>query len=127
MLDEEYEDKISRMIEEGGKNILDLYQEFCPTTFIYTDSWERDWAHIENGVQAEAGEIAGKLQKYYRGDYDIVELRRRLEGEIGGLMYYVAMLCNIHNLSLKSILIKNRDQLIDRQNRGAIQGDGDDR
>ena len=112
-------------MDSGTKNILDLYQEFTPTTWVHNDDFNADLNHAKDGLQAEAGEVAAAYQKFHRGDYDEEELKRRLRGELGGLMYYIAQLCNIEGLRLSSILIENRDALIDRQNRNAIQGDGD--
>ena len=114
-------------MDSGTKNILDLYQEFTPTTWVDDplNDFNANLQHAAFGVQAEAGEIAGAYQKYYRGDYDEEELKERLKGEIGGLMYYVAQLCSIEGFRLTNILVQNRDILIDRQNRGVIKGDGD--
>lgn len=106
---------------------LDTYQTFCPETFVSGATFEIDMAHITNGLFAEAGEVAGAYQKFYRGDYDEEELRNRVGKELGGLMYYVAMLCNIEGLKLSDILFANTMILRDRQQRGVIQGDGDER
>lgn len=119
------EDDMER--ELGVKNILDLYQEFTPNTWIQNDDYNADLNHATSGLFAEAGEVAGAYQKFYRGDYDEEELKSRLEKEIGGLMYYLSMVCNIEGLRLSSIVLKNRDILLDRKNRGVIKGDGDDR
>ncbi len=108
-------------------SILENYQEFCPETFVYHTDHNRNLAHITNGLFAEAGEIAAAYQKFYRGDYEEIELHKRLIGEIGGLMYYLSMLCNIEGISLTSVLIDNKAKLLDRQRRGVIQGDGDER
>lgn len=117
---------IAREVGYAG-NLLDLYQGFTPTTFISSGDHNQDMAHIQNGVQAEAGEIAGAYQKFYRGDYDEEELHKRLEGEVGGLFYYLSQLANMEGIRLSTVLLKNRDALIDRQNRGVLQGDGDNR
>lgn len=112
-------------MESGTKNIIDLYQEFTPTTWVHNEDFNAELGHATNGLFSEAGEIAAAYQKFYRGDYGEEELKKRLRGEIGGLLYYLSQLCNIEGLRLSSILIENRDILIDRQNRNMIQGDGD--
>lgn len=99
---------------------IDLYQEFTKTINVKPTE-----SHITNGLFAEAGEVAGVYQKYHRGDYDEAELIRRLKKELGGLMWYISELCNYEGLNLSEILTMNRDELIDRQNRGVLQGDGD--
>lgn len=113
------------MSSTTSTTILDEYQKFCPTTFVYHTDDKRNLDHVTHGLFAEAGEIAAAYQKYYRGDYGEIELRKRLIGELGGLMYYTSMLCDLEGISLTSVLIDNREKLIDRQNRGTIKGDGD--
>lgn len=102
------------------------YQDFCPTTFVYT-GLSSDRQHIQYGLLAEAGEIAAALQKWNRGDYDLAERKSRTRKELGGLMYYVCMLCNIEGEKLGDILEENMMILKDRQMRNKIQGDGDNR
>ena len=105
------------------------YQRFTPTTFMYNpeNNMEIDLHHCAFGLLAEAGEIAGAYQKFYRGDYDEEELLNRIGKEMGGLMYYAAMLCNIEKLSLEEIMEDNMKILSNRKERGVIQGDGDNR
>lgn len=103
------------------------YQKFVPTTFIHGPTDETDINHVTHGLFAEAGEVAGAYQKFYRGDYDEDELLNRVAKELGGLMYYAAMLCNLEGLELEDILELNADILIDRQKRNALMGDGDNR
>jgi NTP pyrophosphatase (non-canonical NTP hydrolase) len=107
----------------------DEYQRFTPTTFMYNpeNNMEIDLHHCAFGVLAEAGEVAAVYQKFYRGDFDEEELLLRLQKELGGLMYYTAMLCNIENLSLAEIMESNKKILESRKERGVIQGDGDNR
>lgn len=107
-------------------NITD-YQDWCPATFIYGDNTAIDVNHATHGLAAEAGEIMGAYQKYFRGDYDEEELLKRVGKEIGGLMYYTAMLCNLEGLRLDHICINNMHQLMKRKEEDKIHGDGDDR
>lgn len=106
---------------------LDQYQDFCPETFIKGETFEIDLAHITNGLYAETGEVAAAYQKFYRGDYDEEELKKRLSKEIGGLMYHIAMLCNLEGFKLSNIIAENAEILCGRKERGVIQGDGDER
>ena len=108
-------------------NLIDEYQDFCPTTWIKSEDFATEINHATNGLFAEAGEVAGAYQKFYRGDYSEDELHNRLKKELGGLMYYICMVCNIEDIRLTDVLIQNRDILIDRNNRNVIRGDGDNR
>jgi len=101
---------------------IDLYQEFTKTTNLAPGPF-----HAITGLAAEAGEVASCYQKWTRGDFNTEERRKRLVKELGGLMWYISELCNAEDISLTEVLIKNRDQLIDRQNRDMLRGDGDDR
>ena len=106
---------------------VDLYQKGTLDTFIKSSKVSDTIMHVVAGVGAESGEVLACFQKFARGDFDYVELTRRLEGEIGGLMYYTAMLCNIMNLNLSDIMRSNRESLLSRKERGVIKGDGDGR
>jgi len=99
---------------------IDLYQEFTSTTDICPVV-----EHILSGLVAEVGEIAALYQKWYRGGMSSDFPIDKLELELGDVMWHISELSNINGLSLSSILIKNRDKLIDRQNRNVIEGNGD--
>lgn len=108
-------------------NIIKTYQKWTPTTWVKGSSFEVDINHATHGVFAEAGEIAGAYQKYYRGDYDEYELHTRVSKEIGGLLYYLSQLANLEGLQLDQIILQNMEILKDRQERDVIKGDGDNR
>jgi NTP pyrophosphatase (non-canonical NTP hydrolase) len=47
--------------------------------------------YLTIGLGNECGEALGALKKYYRGDYDLEELRKRLVSELGDVLWYHAM------------------------------------
>lgn len=81
------------------------------------------------GLASEAGEVAGKIKKIFRdkqgliGDAD----RDALKSELGDVLWYVAQVATELDLSLDEIASTNIGKLLDRQSRGKIQGDGDNR
>jgi NTP pyrophosphatase (non-canonical NTP hydrolase) len=81
------------------------------------------------GLANEAGEVAGKIKKIFRdkdgviGDTD----REALKGELGDVLWYLAQVSTELDLSLDEIAEHNIVKLLDRQARGKIQGDGDNR
>lgn len=81
------------------------------------------------GLTSEAGEVAGKIKKIFRdkggifGEAD----RAALEAELGDVLWYLAQVATELQMSLDEIAGNNIAKLLDRQARGAIQGDGDDR
>lgn len=72
---------------------------------------------------------ATKLQ--VNGPVDLRPLREALpEGfsaELGGVLWYLAALASEANLTLGAVGSQNLEKLASRQQRGVIQGDGDDR
>jgi NTP pyrophosphatase (non-canonical NTP hydrolase) len=78
----------------------------------------------------EAGEIAGKLKKFYRdgGDFASDEfLGQKLLREIGDELYYLVKLAHVLGYSLEDVARANEEKLRDRQARGQLRGAGDDR
>jgi NTP pyrophosphatase (non-canonical NTP hydrolase) len=81
------------------------------------------------GLTNEAGEVAGKIKKIFRdkggviGEADLTALK----GELGDVLWYLAQVSTELGLSLDEIADNNIAKLIDRQSRGKIQGEGDNR
>jgi len=81
------------------------------------------------GLANEAGEVAGKIKKVFRDkDGEInAETRAALEGELGDVLWYLAQVCTELGISLDEVAEHNLAKLLDRQSRGKIKGDGDNR
>ncbi len=81
------------------------------------------------GLVNEAGEVAGKIKKVFRDrDGQITpETREALKAELGDVLWYLAQTCTELELSLDEVAEANLTKLLDRQSRGKIQGDGDNR
>jgi len=80
------------------------------------------------GICSEAGEIADKIKKYYRGDTTdrgYAGLKLLLMGEMGDLLWYTSELANYLNVTLDEIAEMNIEKLKDRARRGCINGSGD--
>jgi len=81
------------------------------------------------GLVNEAGEVAGKIKKVFRdkdGQFS-AETRAALKAELGDVLWYLAQTCTELDLSLDEVAEANITKLLDRQSRGKIQGDGDNR
>lgn len=104
---------------------LDEYQERTRETAVYPSQEATEYLAL--GLNDEAGEVAGAVKKYMRGDYDEEELRRRVSGEAGDVLWYWARLLDELDLTASDVMEKNVDKLFDRKERGKIRGDGDDR
>lgn len=81
------------------------------------------------GLANEAGEVAGKIKKVFRdreGNFN-EEVRAALKAELGDVLWYLAQTCTELDLSLDEVAEANLAKLLDRQARGKIRGDGDNR
>lgn len=98
------------------------------------------------GLAEEAGEVCGKVAKFLRkhGGIDPMTARYELENkvtvtddelkfrkdiskEIGDTMWMLAELCTIYGLDMGEVMSENIEKLIDRRERGVIDGNGDNR
>lgn len=81
------------------------------------------------GLVNEAGEAAGKIKKIFRDRNGVIgeAERQALKAELGDVLWYLAQVCTELDLSLDEVAESNLAKLLDRQARGKIQGDGDDR
>ncbi len=81
------------------------------------------------GLTNEAGEVSGKIKKIFRDKQGVVseDDRHALKAELGDVLWYLAQMATELNLSLNQIAEDNIAKLLDRQARGKIQGEGDNR
>ena len=98
------------------------------------------------GLSEEAGEACGKVAKFIRkhggidpmtARYELenkvtvtddeLKFRKDLSAELGDVMWMVAELCTIYGLDMGKVMDENIEKLIDRRERGVIDGNGDDR
>jgi NTP pyrophosphatase (non-canonical NTP hydrolase) len=81
------------------------------------------------GLVNEAGEVAGKIKKVFRDKNGEItaETREALKAELGDVLWYLAQTCTELEISLDDVAEANLTKLLDRQARGKIQGDGDNR
>jgi NTP pyrophosphatase (non-canonical NTP hydrolase) len=81
------------------------------------------------GLTNEAGEVAGKIKKIFRdkeGNFGDAE-REALKAELGDVLWYISQVCTELDIPLDEVAEANIAKLLDRQARGKIQGDGDNR
>ena len=100
------------------------YQDGTATTAQYPK--EKAIEYLALGLVSEAGEVAGNVKKFIRGDQPNLDLDA-LSGEIGDVLWYLSQLANELDLSLGTIMYDNLLKLESRAKRGKIQGDGDNR
>lgn len=107
---------------------MDAYQKQAAQTAIYPDHAALDY--LIPGLAAEAGEVAGKWAKHMRDVNALVPddaLMQALATEAGDVLWMVAMLCKELGYSLGEVAEANLYKLASRQQRGTLEGSGDDR
>jgi NTP pyrophosphatase (non-canonical NTP hydrolase) len=103
---------------------FDMYQRLAFLTALPTT---KNANYMALGLVNEAGEVAGVRKKFLRGDSELETYGENIAKEIGDVLWYCAGLATVLNLSLADIARDNIFKLQDRQNRGKIQGSGDNR
>lgn len=81
------------------------------------------------GLANEAGEVAGKVKKIFRDKGGVIGSMEReaLMAELGDVLWYISQVCTELDIPLEEVAEANLAKLLDRQQRGKIRGDGDNR
>lgn len=114
---------------------LNDYQDAARKTTI-----GKNLDHFVLGLVEEAGEAAGVLKRFYRGDENfvaVVEGKREVDlspfakdkliAEVGDVLWYLAMIADLLEVRLEDVATMNIAKLSDRAKRNVIQGEGDNR
>jgi len=106
---------------------FDHYQEIAATTAIYP----KNIALLYLGLKlcGEAGEVSEQIAKAYRDDNGIITPQRseKLLKELGDVLWYLSETARQLNMQLSHVAMTNHVKLADRQRRGALKGEGDNR
>lgn len=81
-------------------------------------------------LNGEAGEVAEKVKRIIRGDYEsmsIDEVRTKVQRELGDVLYCVCMVCAELGLELNDVMLSSVRKFESRLKRGVLQGEGDER
>jgi NTP pyrophosphatase (non-canonical NTP hydrolase) len=101
------------------------YQRKAVTTAVYPKTYNVSYPAL--GLAEEAGEVAGKIAKMMRDNISIVDQRKKIEAEMGDVLWMLAALAHDCGLNLQSVAEKNIQKLQARQKAGTLHGEGDDR
>ncbi len=104
------------------------YQQQSRRTAVYPEAGH-NFVYPALGLCGEAGEVAEKLKKVLRdnGGELSEQTRAAVAAELGDVLWYVAQLASELGLDLGAIAQGNLDKLASRQQRGVLQGSGDQR
>ena len=104
------------------------YQQRSRVTAVYPGAGD-NLVYPTLGLAGEAGEVAEKVKKLIRDDAGVLSDERRaaIAKELGDVLWYVAQVATEAQLDLGEIAVENLRKLLSRQERGVLQGSGDDR
>ena len=77
------------------------------------------------GIAEEAGEVAGKINKYFRGDYTEDQTKEMILLELGDVAWYLARIARRFGLTFEEVLLANTAKLEARKKAGTLRGSGD--
>lgn len=106
-------------ISRDMQNYTSKAKEFCE---LHNFTIE----YLALGLNEEAGEVAGKVKRLLRGDYDSVPVNE-LESELGDVLWYFALFLDFLGIDIKSVMHKNLNKLNERKQQNTIKGTGDER
>lgn len=103
------------------------YQRRAVMTAIYPGNLSIMYPAL--GLAGECGEICNKVKKIFRDKQGLLNEndQAKLAHELGDVLWYLAVLANDLGIDLDEIARENLLKLMDRKERGTIQGDGDSR
>ena len=106
------------------------YQEKAIKTAVYPSNVALPYLAL--GLAGEAAEVANKVKKIIRGDYDndperAEEALNAVAMELGDTLWYIAVLANELDANLDLVAAANVDKLAARAEAGTIKGSGDNR
>ena len=108
---------------------LNEYQRLAKETAVYDH--ERDSiTYPILGLCNETGEVAGKLKKWKRGDYNDFSkdlILKMIADELGDVFWYLAATADDLGYTLEEIAQMNLDKLKNRKEKNVLKGDGDTR
>jgi|SRR5580765_444964 len=106
------------------------YQQAAKRTRAYSDYGQQTIGPISYcalGLAGEAGEVANKVKKVLRGDFEIAVAKEAILDEIGDVLWYCAMLADELGADLGVIADNNLTKLALRRAANTIKGEGDAR
>ena len=107
---------------------LDTYQDCAADTAVYPVLGHAI-VYPALGLAGEAGEVAEKVKKAMRDDgQELTDERRQgIMKELGDVLWYVSEVARQAGFKLSEIAWGNIEKLAERKERGAINGEGDER
>ena len=106
--------------------INEYQREACSFNDTF-DKTFRGEVGLLSGIAAEAGEVCAVMQKKIRDNTSIEEAKRDRMKELGDLLWYIAVYAKHIGFDLEDIARYNIRKCTDRQERGVVNGSGNNR
>lgn len=114
------------------------YEDFTITTAIYSAINLAELSYLTLGLTDESGEVAGKVKRILRGDYNEYftpgeelklpdEVKEMIAKELGDVCWYLARLATFLGYSYEDIHSMNIKKLTARKEKQTLIGSGDNR
>lgn len=102
---------------------LNEYQIAAARTAIYPK--DRSKEYLSLGLVAEAGEVAGKVAKFYRKDGEFPT--GAVIDELGDVLWFISEFARDLGFTLNEVATQKILKLKERHKNGTIKGSGDNR
>jgi NTP pyrophosphatase (non-canonical NTP hydrolase) len=119
--------ELNEKTEGHGDLTLNLFQIEALKTAVYPQNDDLGIFYTSLKLNGEAGEVAEKVGKFIRGDYDYEHLKGTVKKELGDVLWYLAACSHEFGYTLEEVADTVLFKLKDRQERGVIKGNGDER
>lgn len=105
------------------------YQEEVKRTAITKLTGIAEVSYSVLGICGESGEVAEKIKKIIRDKDSIIseEDRVLLLKEAGDILWYISKFLSDIGWTLEEAILTNVEKIRDRETRGVLQGNGDNR
>ena len=117
-------------IDPNG-NDFDDYQNAAQKTALYPT--DKAMEYLVLGLCGEAGELANKVKKIIRGDYEgkgaieYEKVRQDLLSEAGDVLWYLSETLRTLDFKLSQCAENNIEKLQERKRNNTVKGEGDNR
>jgi NTP pyrophosphatase (non-canonical NTP hydrolase) len=114
------------LTERDNRNVIERFNEYQILAHRTANYNPEQWLeYLALGLAGEAGELAGKVSKVFRGDKEADH--KAWAYELGDVLWFVSEMADMMGYDLEEIATMNYEKLKSRDERGVIKGDGDNR
>lgn len=101
-------------IDIKAEDYVNSYQNWVDTQVWPSVAGDDDWAVM--GLLSEAGEVAQLREKFIRkGAYTADQYQFEMKSELGDILWNIANLCNLNDLTLHEVLMFNIQKIEERK------------